>query len=139
MGKVVKLNPKKEVLTDENGEPLNSTSPKPEEEVVKDPTQYGYKDGVKIEVDANWLMSLTFLTQQVFLKERSITYEPRNSMEDTVKTGKESVTELGLQAMRWTEMLIELHKENIEKGVAVHASELNVPKDFSIDTVETED
>ncbi|MCA9749042.1 MAG: hypothetical protein KC414_08045 [Romboutsia sp.] len=132
----------------ENVIPLNTTgkvkkeeTPKQQKEDVQiDPNVFGYREGQRIEVDANMFMSFISFAHQVSLQERKIFYEPNDNFDKTLSSGKEVLTDLGLQGVRWMELITNTHIDNIKKGVAVHQDVLmkEVTPSFEVDSVEKE-
>lgn len=99
-----------------------NTEQKPE--IHLDPSQYGYAQGQKAPFEGNLVLNAIGVLHAFALKEQTVIYEPNESFEATVKTGKTQITEMGLQALRLVELLTEEHAQNADEGVAAHQSVL---------------
>lgn len=108
--------------------------------VQKDPSLFAYREGQKIEIEADIFLGMATFANQVYMQERDIVYESKETFEKTLDTGKEVITDLGLQALRWLELVTGIHLDNADKGIAVHRDVLmkeNKPK-FDLEKVEKE-
>jgi len=89
------------------------------------PNEFGYRKDQLIEVNANFLMELLFgFANHVQLQETKVGYEVKEDFKDTLKAGKTTISDLGVQAVQFMDIGMNLHMDNIEKGVAVHQSVL---------------
>lgn len=100
---------------------LNASENKKEDgKFKKDPRLFGYKNGQKIEVDANAFMSLLNFAHQIVLKERREEFEMKDTFEETLQARKETISQLGLEATKVIEFISTVHISNVENGIAVH-------------------
>lgn len=104
--------------------PVNKTKSTTDEPYV-DPRLFGYREGQKIEVDGSLFMALIGFAHQVSLQERKVVYNIGDSLKTTIDSGKETITEIGVQAMGWVQEGLSIHTDNVEKGVAVHQDVIN--------------
>lgn len=121
-----------------------TTSKQEAPEINVDPNLFGYEEGVKAPFEGNLVLWVMNFAQTVALKETSTVYETGASFEETRKTGKEQVTDLGLQGLRILELLTAAHLDNIDEGIALHQDVLTgkVQKKepvFEMKAVKTED
>lgn len=93
-------------------------------EVHLDASQFGYKQGQRAPFEGNLVLNAIGVLHAFALKEQTVVYEPNDSFEATVKTGKTQITEMGLQALRLVELLSDEHLVNADEGVAFHQSVL---------------
>ena len=93
-------------------------------QVHLDPNQYGYGKGQKAPFEGNLILQAVGVLHAFAIKEQTVVYEHKDSFDETVKTGKTQITEMGVQAMRLVEMLIGGHLENADEGIAIHQSVL---------------
>lgn len=111
-----------------------------------DPNEFGYQKGERVPFTGNLVLSLMGILNQVAINETSVVYEPKENFQATYETGKETVTDLGLQAIRLMEFITEEHLMNIDQGFATHMDELQkqngapAPKKpaFEVENVEKE-
>ena len=121
-----------------------NTEEAPTPELHYDPNEYGYPEGGKAPFEGNLLLWVMNFAQTVAVKETSTVYNTENSFEETRKTGREQITDLGLQALRILELLTQGHLENIDSGQAVHQDVLTGKRDankpiFEMQEVKSED
>ena len=89
-------------------------------EVQIDPRMFGYREGTKVEIEVNDVMNFLPLLYKVLAKETQVVYEDKETLEDTMKSGKSQVTELGVEAMMGINFINSFHAQNVENKVAVH-------------------
>lgn len=89
-----------------------------------DPNKFGYKPSEKVPFTGNLVLSMMGILNQIAIKETSVFYEPQNNFEETLATGKEVVSDLGLQAIRFMEFITQDHMDNIDQGLATPQDQL---------------
>lgn len=135
--KVIKMDANKEINLDQAkeisvvSEEVESNSEKENFNEVRDdvsqhydPNAFGYKPKERVPFTGNIILMLMGLLNAVRIDGTEVVYTPTDSFDETVKSGKETLTELALQATRAMELIQQDHMQNIDEGYATHQDEL---------------
>lgn len=115
------------------------------EKKPKNPSEYGYREGQTIEVEARVFMGMVPLLQKfeergIETRLRAVTKEDGEGLdkEATINTRTQTITEESFMAGQFVDFIIESHRKAVEDGTAIHMDELNQtkPAEFKIDKVE---
>ncbi|MDC7248639.1 MAG: hypothetical protein PQJ49_01815 [Sphaerochaetaceae bacterium] len=140
--KVIQLNPETAKEAVAEAPTQEGTQEQPEGQAMHyDPNEFGYLQGERVPFTGNLILSFMGFLNQIAIKETQVLYEPQDNFKDTYATGKEVVSDLGLQAIRYMEFITEEHLMNIDNGAATHMDILKQGATakkpaFEVDTVE---